>query len=256
MTRALAIACLVAAGGCDSLPSEFTCTSAAACRQHGVQGTCEPDHYCSFPDASCPSTKRYTDYAGRLSLACVGSDTIPLPSGVMLHAVWYGQETTYWAGPAAARTAMSTRTTNLPTQQTLATYMGTTPAGTDNIGLVKNALNHFLGTTWFQAKNIGCPPTQAERDLLKRDVLFNLNNGYPLVADVVSGFRPPGYPPGPALIFTYVTIVGYDSNGDRVLVADPGAEGAGGAGWQSVMRTYWISLVDLGTWIGGKGYTA
>ena len=25
---------------------------------------------------------------------------------------------------------------------------------------------------------------------------------------------------------------------------------------QSVTRTYWISVTDLGTWIGGKGYTA
>ena len=29
----------------------------------------------------------------------------------------------------------------------------------------------------------------------------------------------------------------------------------GGASWNAVPRTYWISLTDLGTWIGGKGYT-
>ncbi|MCU1282106.1 MAG: hypothetical protein JWM53_5652 [bacterium] len=256
MTRVLAVACLVAAIGCDPLAAEFVCSGSSACRHAGTQGTCEADHHCSFPDTTCPSMKRYSDYAGRLSAACVGSDIIALPTGVLLPATWYGQETQYWAGPAAARIAMSTRTSNPPSQQTLATFLGTTPAGTDNIGLVKNALNHYLATTWFETKTISDPATQPERDLLRRDVLFNLNNGYPLVADVVSGFRPPGYPPGPALIYTYVAIVGYDSNGDRVLVADPGAEGFGGAGWQGVARTYWISLADLGTWIAGKGYTA
>jgi len=257
MTRAFVLACLVAAGGCDSLASDFLCSGAPACRLHGVQGTCEPDGHCSFPDASCPSTmRRYSDYSGRLSDVCVGSDTIPASGGITLTAGWFGEETTSWAAPASARIALSTRTTNLPSQQTLATFMGTTTNGTDNVGLVKNALNHYLSSTWFEQKSMSDPPTQAERDLLQRDVLLNLNNGYPLVANVVSGFRPPGYPPGPALIYHYVAIIGYDSGGARVLVSDPGAEGFGGPGWSSVTRTYWISLLDLGTWIGGKGYTA
>src|SRR4051794_28142187 len=252
MTRALVIACLVAASGCEPLASDFLCSGASACRLAGVQGTCEPDGHCSFPDASCPSTmRRYADYSGRLSDVCVGSDSIAQPSGVTLPATWFGQETTYWAGPAAARTALSSRMANPPSQTTLAQFLGTTTAGTDNIGLVKNALNHYASSTWFEEKSMSDPPSQAERDLLQRDVLLDLNNGYPIVADVVSGFRPPGYPPGPALIYTYVTIIGYDSGGARVLVADPGAEGFGGAGWQSVARTYWIAIVDLGTWIGG-----
>ncbi len=257
MTRALLFACLAVAAGCDPLAGEFLCSSSAACRLHGVQGTCEPDGHCSFPDTACPSTmRRYADYSGRLSDVCVGSDTIPAAGGITLKATWFGQETTYWAGPAATRIALSTRMANPPSQTTLAAYLGTTTNGTDNVGLVKNALNHYLSSTWFEVKSVSCPPTQAERDLLQRDVLLNLNNGYPLVANVVSGFRPPGYPPGPALIYTYVTVIGYDSGGARVLIADPGAEGAGGAGWSNVMRTYWISLIDLGTWIGGKGYTA
>jgi hypothetical protein len=256
MTRALLFACLVAAAGCDPLAAEFLCSGSAACRLHGVQGACEPDGHCSFPDPSCPSTmRRYSDYSGRLSDVCVGSDTIPATGGITLAFTWYGQETTYWAGPAATRIALSTRTQSLPSQTTLAGFLGTTTSGTDNVGLVKNALNHYLSTTWFQVKSMSDPPSQAERDLLQRDVLLNLNNGYPLVANVVSGsFRPPGYPAGD--IFHFVAIIGYDEAGQRVLIADPGAEGAAGPGWQSVPRTYWISLTDLGTWIGGKGYAA
>jgi hypothetical protein len=41
-----------------------------------------------------------------------------------------------------------------------------------------------------------------------------------------------------------------------VLIADPAGEGAGGSSWTNVPRTYWISISDLATWIGGKGYTA
>jgi hypothetical protein len=256
MTRALLFACLLAAAGCDSLASEFLCSGSQACRLHGVQGMCETDGHCSFPDAACPSMRRYSDYSGRLSDVCVGSDSIPATNGVMLAATWFGEEQSAWAGPAAGRIALSTRTTNLPTQQTLATFMSTTTtSGTDNVGLVKNALNYYLHTAWFQEKLVSDPPTQAERDLLKSDILLNLNNGYPLVANVVSGtFRPPGYPAGN--IYHYVAIIGYDSGGDRVLVSDPGAMGFGGAGWEGVPETYWVATSDLGTWVAGKGYAA
>ena len=49
---------------------------------------------------------------------------------------------------------------------------------------------------------------------------------------------------------------GFDQSGAKVLIADPAAQGhGGGASWNNVPQTYWISLQDLGTWIGGKGYT-
>jgi hypothetical protein len=257
MTRALFIACLVAAGtgGCDALPSEFLCHSADACRQGGTQGTCEPDGHCSFPDETCASKRRYADFSGRLSAVCVGTDA-PQPGTVQLTATWFGQERLEWSAPASAQIALSTLVAAPPSQQDLATYMGTTVNGTDNVGLVQGALNHFANTTWFETKFIpNCPPTDAQRELLKRDVLLNVNTGHPLVANVISGFRPPGYPPT-GTIYHYVAVVGYASNGDMVLIADPGAEGHGGADWQNVMRFYWISTIDLGTWICNKGYTA
>lgn len=167
---------------------------------------------------------------------------------------WQGQQTGYWCGPGSTRMALSTRMANPPSQQTLANYMGTTVNGTDHIGLVRNALNHYLGTTWFATKDMYDPPTQAQRDVLKKDVLLNIDSGYPLVANVISGWRPPGYPGG--TIYHYIAIVGYDAGGDKVLIADPAGAGAGGSSWSNVPQTYWISIWDLGTWIGGKGYTA
>ena len=150
--------------------------------------------------------------------------------------------------------ALSTRMSSPPTQQDLASFMGTTTNGTDSITQVRDALNHYLATGWYEAKNINDPPTQAQRDLLRQDVVSDIDHGYPLVANVVSGWRPPGYPSG--TIYHYVAVVGYDAGGDKVLIADPAGEGAGGASWSNVPRTYWIAISDLAVWIGGKGYTA
>jgi hypothetical protein len=252
--RWTAVVWLVAAAGCQRPADEFFCATSAMCRQGVRTGTCEPDQRCSFPDAACPSMRRYAAYSGRLSETCVGADSIAGDGMVVLPATWFGQEMPSWAGPGAARIALSTRMSNPTSQQALATFMGTDASGTFDVGKVNGALNHFLNDIWFETKPMSDPPTAAQRELLKRDLLLNINTGHPLVANVVSGFRPPGYPPAP--IYHYVTIIGYDLGGDRVLISDPGAEGAKGPGWETVPRTYWISLTDLGTWIGGKGYTA
>jgi len=181
--------------------------------------------------------------------------TPPPPAKKVLDVIWQGQQTGYWCGPGSTRMALTTRMGGAaPTQQTLATYLGTTTDGTDDISLVRGALNHYLSIDFYEAKYLPDPPSQAERDLLKNDIVYDISRGYPIVANVVSGWRPPGYPGG--TIYHYVAVVGYDQSGELVLIADPAGDGAGGASWTSVPRTYWISVEDLGTWIGGKGYTA
>ncbi|GAA4016292.1 hypothetical protein GCM10022247_44170 [Allokutzneria multivorans] len=174
-------------------------------------------------------------------------------SSKVLNHTWYGQETWYWCGPGSAKMAIATRRTP-PSQQQLANYMGTTTNGTNHIGLVRNALNYYIGTSWFEVKNLPDPPSQAQRDRLQYDLVLNVNNNFPMVANVVSGWRPPGYPGG--TIYHYVAVVGYRAGGAEALIADPAAAGAGGGSWNNVPRTYWISTYNLGTWIGGKGYTA
>jgi hypothetical protein len=166
---------------------------------------------------------------------------------------WQGQETGYWCGPASTRIALTTRMGSPPSQTTLASYLGTTTAGTDDIGLVAGALNHYLGTAKYKSKDMYDPPTTAQRDGLKSDILAIVGDGWPMVANVISGWRPPGYPSG--TIYHYVAIVGYDAGGDSVLIADPAGDGAGGSGWTHVPQSYWVAIGDLGTWIGGKGYT-
>ena len=184
----------------------------------------------------------------------------PPPTKKVLNFVWQGEEFYYYCGPSAARMALSTRMANLPSQQELGNYMGTTSNGTDYIGLVRGALDHYLGTTFDEADLTTDPPTAAQQDALKQHLVASIDAGYGLVANVVSGWRPPGYPSG--TIYHYIALVGYDAGGDKVLVADPAATGCGdgacgspSSGFYNVPKSYWIATSDLGVWITPKGYT-
>lgn len=172
-----------------------------------------------------------------------------LVSDKSLAITWQGQQTGYWCGPGSTRIALTARTSNPPSQTTLASYMGTTTNGTNHIGLVAGALNHYLGTNVYVTRNISDPPGPGQQQALQNTIVGSISNGYAMVGNVVSGWRPPGYPGG--TIYHYVAIVGFDQGGARVQIADP----AGGcAVWCSVPRTYWVSISDLAVWIGGKGY--
>jgi hypothetical protein len=166
---------------------------------------------------------------------------------------WQGQQTYYYCGPAATRMALSARISP-PSQDTLAAALGTDANGTDDISNVVPVLNQYVGTGWYERKPVSDPPTQAQRDLLKQDLVFDIDRGYAMVANVVSGWRPPGYPSG--TIYHYVAVIGYADDGDSAVIADPAGAGAGGSSWVNVPQTYTISTYDLGTWIGLKAYAA
>lgn len=102
------------------------------------------------------------------------------------------QETGYWCGPAATRIALSARMAP-PSQGDLAWQLGTTEAGTDHIGQVTGVLNANLGGGWYETKEMpNDPPTQAQRDLLWYDIVFDIDRNYPLVTNIVA---PPGNQP-------------------------------------------------------------
>lgn len=62
----------VLAVGCLGKP-QFECLGAGDCVQGGMQGVCQPDKFCSFPDSSCPITgQRYGDLSGPQANQCVG----------------------------------------------------------------------------------------------------------------------------------------------------------------------------------------
>ena len=159
------------------------------------------------------------------------------------------QETGYWCGPAATRIALSARISP-PSQAELAAQLGTTEAGTDWIGQVTGVLNSDLGSGWYETKEMpNDPPTQAQRDLLWYDIVFDIDRNYPLVANIVAppGNQPPGYPSNQT-IYHYFTVVGYDDADRTVLIADPASF--------SGNQIYWLSFDQLATLIPPKGYSA
>jgi hypothetical protein len=179
-------------------------------------------------------------------------DTPNAPRKVVLHYTWFGQETGYWCGPGSVRMAIGTHEAAPPTQTQLAEFMGTTKEGTVRDDAIR-ALNNFLHPDEpYASIPMDGRPTQEQRDLLKASVVRRLSSGYPVVVNVLSGWRPPGYPSG--TIGHFVAVVGYDDAGDQVLIADPAADGAASSRWVDVPKTYWISMQNLGTWVGGRGY--
>ncbi|MBI5479308.1 MAG: DUF2341 domain-containing protein [Deltaproteobacteria bacterium] len=74
---ALAGALALAAGSCASLRGAYTCTGDSECVHQGTRGSCEPTGYCSFPDGTCPSSRRYGTWAGDgLGGTCVATGVV------------------------------------------------------------------------------------------------------------------------------------------------------------------------------------
>jgi hypothetical protein len=152
---------------------------------------------------------------------------------------------------------ISGREQSLPTQDTLAAQLGTTEDGTAQVGLMTDLLNarwKLSGANAYVTHPISDPPTDSQRAQLRKDLVAKINAGYGIVANVVSGWRPPGYPTY-GTWYHYVAVVGYDENGDKALIADPAGEGPSGSAFTEVPRTYWVSTEDLATWLGERGYS-
>ncbi|WP_291418324.1 C39 family peptidase [Actinophytocola sp.] len=157
------------------------------------------------------------------------------------------QQTGYWCGPAATRIALSARGV-YRSQADLAAELGTHTGGTDWIGQVTRVLGGYVG--WYETKEMpNDPPTQAQKDLLWRDIVLDIDNGYAIVANIVAppGNQPPGYPPGQT-IYHYFTVIGYDDVNRTVLIADPASF--------SGNQIYWLTFDQLASLIPPKGYSA
>lgn len=197
-----------------------------------------------------------------VSPAYAASDAI-VPAGVLgavpataktLSYRWERQKYDYNCGPTATKMALSARMSSPPSQDTIGNWEGTDQNGTDDTSNVVSALNHYLNTGWYERKPISDPPTSAQRALLKKDLVFDIDRGYAMVGNVVSGWRPPGYPGG--TIYHYVAIVGYANSGASAVIADPAGAGPAGSSWHNVPKQYTISTTNLATWIAEKAYAA
>lgn len=76
LARLAAVTLAFVAGACARLDT-FACADGSECVHDGVPGTCEPGGLCSFPDAACPSGKKYGEFAGDQSGLCVEGATTP-----------------------------------------------------------------------------------------------------------------------------------------------------------------------------------
>ncbi len=182
--------------------------------------------------------------------ASTGQVTVALAAGPrVLDIDFQIQETGYWCGPAAAHNTLSARIA-APSQQTLATELGTTTNGTDWIGQVTATLNaHLPGSPYVTTEMPNDPPTQAQRDRLWSDIVVSIDNHYAVVTNIVAppSNHPPGYPTN-RTIFHYFTVIGYNPGTGQVLIADS-ANFSGNT-------IYWLSFSQLATLIPPKGYSA
>jgi hypothetical protein len=189
-----------------------------------------------------------------VSLDGTAEQGLSAPSSKTLSIQWQGQQTGYWCGPGSTRIALSSRLASPPSQSALASYLPTTTNGTDTIQYVANALNHYEGKTFWGHRAITDPPPQSQIDALQNEIVGTISNGYAMVGNVISGWRPPGYPGG--TIYHYIAIVGYDQNGARARIADPAGQCAAGSSWCNVSSQYYVATHDLAVWISGStGYT-
>lgn len=177
----------------------------------------------------------------------VAAEPVHVAGEHVLQVDYQVQETGYWCGPAATRIALSARGV-YRSQADLAAELGTHTGGTDHISQVTNVLGGHVG--WYETKEMpNDPPTQAQRDLLWRDIVLDIDNGYAIVANIVAppGNQPPGYPPGQT-IYHYFTVIGYNDANMTVLIADPASFGGN--------QIYWLTFDQLATLIPPKGYSA
>ena len=158
------------------------------------------------------------------------------------------QSTSYWCGPTATKIALSARMAP-PSQSSLAAQLPTTTNGTDWIGQVTRVLDTNLHAGWYVTREMPSdPPSAAQRDLLWRDLVRAVDDGFPLVANIVApaSNHPPGYPS--STIYHYLSIIGYNRDTRQAYIADPASFGGN--------QKYWIPFDQLATLIPPKGYTA
>ncbi|MEH0844790.1 C39 family peptidase [Micromonospora sp. CPCC 205711] len=158
------------------------------------------------------------------------------------------QPNIYYCGPASTRIALSAQG-KIEDQDKLANELGTTFAGTASAFEITRVLNDSLGEQMY--KTVEIPDDSAstvEVARLKADVTKAIDEKrIPVVNVIGSAVDTDGvarsFPVG-----HYLTVVGYDSDGSRLKIADP---------WQPVGDgTYWMSVTDLANWSASRGYSA
>jgi hypothetical protein len=108
--------------GCGAFPT-FLCESDAQCLSDGVEGLCEIDGACSFPDYDCPSGRRYGALGGFAGAGqCVGEDEVASGGA--------GGSSSDTTSPGASSTSGTSDGSGGGAEPSTTTDGGTTDAGT------------------------------------------------------------------------------------------------------------------------------
>lgn len=158
------------------------------------------------------------------------------------------QPNAYYCGPAATRIALSAHG-HRPSFEDLARALGTTPSGTASIFEVTRVLNGVYGEARYESVELshrGAHGRQIKK--LRSDVINAINEGDPVVANIIGTVTDAA---GELHSYNgghYVTITGYAEGGRTITVTDP-ADRVGSNEYQVPVRV-------MADWISSRGYTA
>jgi hypothetical protein len=158
------------------------------------------------------------------------------------------QPNAYYCAPAATRIALSAHG-HLLSFDALAGALGTTTAGTASIFEVTRVLNGVYGEERYESVELshkGASGRQIKK--LRSDVVKAINEGDPVVANIIGTITDTA---GEVHSYNgghYVTITGYADGGRTVTVTDP-ADRVGS-------NEYQVPLGMMADWISSRGYSA
>ncbi|MEV6814287.1 C39 family peptidase [Micromonospora sp. NPDC051296] len=169
------------------------------------------------------------------------------PASKVLDYDYQAQTTGYYCGPAAVRNALSAAGIDRD-QDTLATQLGTTYAGTNSAEDTTRVLNATVKDGPYETTMIrGGSATPAQMDQLQTDVVAAVSDGRAVVVNVAGSATDTdggwhSFPGG-----HYIAVVGYEDEGRQVKIADSA---------DPSYYSYWMSAIDLANWAATRGYSS
>jgi hypothetical protein len=171
---------------------------------------------------------------------------VAAPAQADLKVVGTLQPNGYYCGPAATRIALSAH--GAPQSfDSLAGELGTTRAGTQSIDDITRVLNEHTGGH-YTSVHLDSDVSDEQTEQLRTDVMASVNDGDPVVANIVgqvvdSQGETHRYAGG-----HYVTVTGYSDDGHTVTITDP-ADKKGD-------NTYQLTIDQLADWMHTRGYSS
>ncbi|WP_431944687.1 C39 family peptidase [Micromonospora marina] len=158
---------------------------------------------------------------------------------------YQAQPNFFYCGPASTRIALSAEGRDV-SQDELAAKLGTTVNGTDSAIDITRVLNEYTGGKYRTTEIRDDVATREQVDRLRADIRSAVDDDRPVVANILGGALDVD---GVEHSYSghYVTVVRYEGDGDRVLIADPARPDA---------PTYWMDVTELANWIAGRGYSS